>query len=81
MLDTIAGSAFTLGILSAVSLPVGATTANFWRPEDPVIAVAILSKTLKPGGGRHGHASQQAPTPGYEQPAPARSLLDSEIKP
>jgi CRP-like cAMP-binding protein len=39
--ESIAWSAFVMGILSAVSLPMGAVTANYWRPDDRIVAVLM----------------------------------------
>ena len=41
MTDTLIWSAFWMGILSAVSLPLGALTARFWTPGDRATAVLM----------------------------------------
>ena len=38
---SIVGTAFYMGIISACSLPLGATTALFWRPEDRIAAALV----------------------------------------
>jgi CRP-like cAMP-binding protein len=41
MLESVAWSAFLLGIVSAVSLPIGAVTTRFWRPDDRATAILM----------------------------------------
>ena len=41
MTETLIWSAFWMGILSAVSLPLGALTARFWTPGDRATAVLM----------------------------------------
>jgi len=39
--ESIAWSAFVLGVVSAVSLPIGAATTRFWRPADRTIGMLM----------------------------------------
>nr|MBS0021076.1 cyclic nucleotide-binding domain-containing protein [Gammaproteobacteria bacterium] len=38
LVESMAGTAFLMGIISACSLPLGALTSAFWRPADRVVA-------------------------------------------
>ncbi len=38
LVESVAGTAFLMGIISACSLPLGALTSLFWRPTDRVVA-------------------------------------------
>jgi len=40
-METVFATAFVLGLISALSLPLGAITATFWRPSDRVTAVLM----------------------------------------
>lgn len=41
MLENLAFRAFVFGIISAVSLPLGALTSKFWKPKDRIEAFLI----------------------------------------
>ena len=50
MLESIAWSAFVMGLVSAVSLPLGAATTRFWRPDDRATAI-LMAYLLLVGAG------------------------------
>ncbi len=66
-------TAFLLGIISALSLPLGALTSLLWRPEDRAIAFLMA-----PGGGALHAAVAKASTDGRVLILP-RSVFETVV--